>query len=102
MNIFRYPHPGEVIKDLLERNELNVTEAAKMLHVTRPSVSRLINCHSSISSEMAIRLTALFGGTIGQWLRLQVGYDEWMAEKGFKKIAKQITPLKKVKKQKAA
>jgi len=33
---------------------------------------------------------------------LQVGYDEWMAEKGFKKIAKQITPLKKVKKQKAA
>lgn len=98
MNIHRHPHPGEIIKDLLERNNLTITETANRLKVTRPSISRLINSRSNISPEMAIRLTALFGGSIGQWLRLQAGYDEWIAEKQLKKkLAKQISKIKKLK-----
>jgi addiction module HigA family antidote len=98
MNIHKHPHPGEIIKDLLERNNLTVTETANRLKITRPSISRLINCRSNISPEMAIRLTAFFGGSIGQWLRLQAGYDEWIAENQLKKkIIKQISKIKKLK-----
>jgi addiction module HigA family antidote len=98
MSMHTHPHPGEIIRDLLERNNLSVTETADRMNVTRPSISRLINCRASISPEMAVRLTAFFGSSIGQWLRLQAGYDEWKAEKELKSIAKQVTPLKKPKK----
>lgn len=97
MNIHKHPHPGEVVKDLLERNNLTITETAIRLKTTRLSVSRLINGRSNVKPEMAIRLVALFGGTIGQWLRLQAGYDEWLAEKQLKKkIAKQISGIKRL------
>jgi len=98
MNIHKHPHPGEIVKDLLERNNLTVTETATRLKITRPSISRLINGRASVSPEMAIRLVALFGGTIGQWFRLQAGYDEWLAEKQLKKkMAKQISGIKRLK-----
>lgn len=89
-----HPHPGEVIKDLLERNTLSVAETAIRMKVSRHTVSKLINCHSRISPEMAVRLTALFGSSIGMWLRLQAGYDEWKAVRELKHIAKKITKLK--------
>lgn len=95
MKIYKHPHPGEIVKDLLERNHLTVSEAAKKLNVVRTTISLLVNCHSSISTEMAIRLTALFGGEVDTWVILQANYDCWKAIKDFKKIAKNINSLKK-------
>ena len=37
------PHPGGVVKDCIEDLELSVTEAAGILGVTRPTLSRVIN-----------------------------------------------------------
>jgi len=69
-------HPGDIIKhDCLEPLGLSVTEAAKVLGVTRPTISKLINGHSSVSPEMAIRLSKAFGTTPEFWLRLQFNYD---------------------------
>ncbi len=61
----KYPvHPGRIIKhDCIEALSLNVTEAAKVLGVSRVSLSRLINGKASISPEMAIRVSKAFGST---------------------------------------
>jgi|SRR5438046_1309161 len=69
------PHPGRIVKGSMEELELSVTDTAKVLGVTRPTISKLINGHSSISPEMAIRLSKAFGSTPEFWLRLQLSYD---------------------------
>jgi addiction module HigA family antidote len=71
-----HTHPGEIIKeDCLEPLELNVTDAAKVLGVTRNTLSRVINGHSGISADMAIRLEKAGWSEAGMWMRLQVAYD---------------------------
>jgi addiction module HigA family antidote len=75
------PHPGEIIKELcLEPLNLSVTDAAKGLGVTRKALSELINGHSGISPEMAIRLERAFGSTAETWLKMQLEYDLWRAK----------------------
>jgi addiction module HigA family antidote len=74
------PHPGEIIReDCLAPLGLSVTEAAKGLGVTRKALSELLNGHSGVSSEMAIRLEKAFGSTAETWLRMQLQYDLWQA-----------------------
>ena len=69
------PHPGGIVRDCIEDLGLSVTEAASILDVTRPTLSRVINERSAISPEMAIRLSKAFGSTAEMWLRLQTAYD---------------------------
>jgi antitoxin HigA-1 len=69
-------HPGEIIKyDCLEPLGLSITDAATVLGVTRPTISKLVNGRASVSPEMAIRLSKAFGSTPEFWLRLQLNYD---------------------------
>jgi len=85
------PHPGEVIRStLLDANNVSVTQAAEMLGVSRTSMSKLMNCHSGISPEMAVRLSLALSTSSEMWLNLQTNYDLWMAEKSRKKLAKQV------------
>ena len=75
------PHPGEVIRDLcLEPLGLTVTAAAKGLGVSRKAFSELLNGHSGISPEMAIRLSKGFGGSAESWMRQQMLFDLWQAQ----------------------
>lgn len=69
------PHPGGLIKDCIEDLGLSVTAAAKILDVTRPTLSRVINGKSAISPEMALRLSIAFGSTAEMWLHMQTAYD---------------------------
>ena len=70
------PHPGLSIRhDCLEPLELSVTEAAKKLGVSRKQLSDVVNGHSGISPQMAIRLDKAFGGGANTWYRLQAAYD---------------------------
>jgi addiction module HigA family antidote len=77
-------HPGEIIlKLILKPNNLSVEETSKILGVTRPTLSKIINGKSAISPLMAIRLTKVFGGNASFWIRLQSAYDLREAEKQF-------------------
>jgi addiction module HigA family antidote len=70
------PHPGLSVRhDCLEPLGLTVTEAAKKLGVSRKQLSDIVNCHSGISPEMAIRLDKAFGGGAETWFRLQAAFD---------------------------
>jgi addiction module HigA family antidote len=90
------PHPGLVVKDvLIEGAELSVTDAADRLGVTRGALSNLINCHTGISPEMAVRLSILLVTSSEMWLNLQKNYDLWKAEHKRKALAQKILPLDK-------
>lgn len=70
------PHPGLSVRmNCLEPLGLSVSEGARVLGVSRTTLSRLINAHAGISPEMAIRLSKAFGSTPGAWIRLQAAYD---------------------------
>ena len=80
--MFKPPHPGETLReDVLPELGITVTDAAKQLGVSRVALSRMINGRSAISAEMAIRLSQWLGGDAETWLRLQMQYDLWHAEK---------------------
>jgi antitoxin HigA-1 len=80
-------HPGEVVKELcLEPLGLTVIESAKALGVSRKTLSELLNGHSGISPEMAIRLSIVFKTTEESWMIQQAEYDLWIAEKNRKKL----------------
>ena len=84
------PHPGETLKeDVLPALGLTVTEAAEQLGVSRVALSRVINGRAAISAELAIRLAQWLGGSAEVWLKAQVQYDLWQAEK---KKRKKIKP----------
>ena len=82
MKMHNPPHPGEILRGLyLEPINLTVKDAAKGLGVSRKALSELVNGHTDISRDMAIRLAKAFPNTnIRLWLDLQVQYDAWQAE----------------------
>ena len=70
------PHPGLVVlRDCIEPLGLTITAAAAALHVTRTTLSELVNGKRGISPEMAMRLEQVFGGSAESWLVQQVQYD---------------------------
>lgn len=76
------PHPGESVReDCIDPLGLSVTEAAKILGVSRQALNNIIHGQAAISPEMAIRLNKAFGGGADTWLRLQAAYDLAQAEK---------------------
>jgi addiction module HigA family antidote len=81
------PHPGLSVRhDCLEPLGLSVTEASKVLGITRQAMNNLVSGKAGISAEMAIRLEKAFGGGAETWLRTQATYDLAQAEKHAGKI----------------
>ncbi len=85
------PHPGRQIKTALQAADLNITEGATHLGVTRNTLSRVINGLAGISPDMAIRLAKAFGGTADIWVRMQASYDLSQAMEHEDKI--DVSPL---------
>jgi addiction module HigA family antidote len=80
MQMFNPPHPGEILKeDYLVPLGLTVTRTASALGVSRKNLSEVLNGHTGISPEMALRLSQSFNTTPEFWLNLQVQYDLWRA-----------------------
>lgn len=87
MDMFDPPHPGETIReDCLKALNLTVTEAAKGLGVTRKTLSSILNGHSGITAQMALRLSKAFGSTPEHWLQMQLAYDLWRAKRHARKL----------------
>jgi addiction module HigA family antidote len=70
------PHPGRIIRqDCIEPLGLTITEAAKVLGVTRQALNNLVNGKAGVSPEMAVRVSKAFGGGPEMWLHVQANYD---------------------------
>jgi len=80
-------HPGRIVRhDCLVPLGLSVTEGAKVLGVSRQTLTKIINGKSGVSAEMAIRLAKAFGGTADTWMRMQAAYDLAQARKNEHRI----------------
>ncbi len=74
------PHPGEFIKEVyLVPFEITGRQLAFKLGVSPSTLSRILNANSSISSEMALRLSKALGRSPESWLAMQDNYDLWHA-----------------------
>lgn len=89
-------HPGEILKEMyLEPLNITVTDLAANIGVARRTVSMVINGHSGISAEMALRLSKAFDTTPELWLNLQRAHDLWFASKNVSlKRIRQFVPVK--------
>jgi len=82
MPMFNPPHPGEFIREeLIEPLGLTVTDAARVLSVSRPTLSTLLNENSDLSADMALRIEKAFGLKMDTLLRMQNAYDIAQARK---------------------
>jgi antitoxin HigA-1 len=69
-------HPGEILKEeCLDPLNISISEAARKLAVSKSALNRLVNAKSSISIEMAWKLSKAFNTTPQFWLNLQIQYD---------------------------
>jgi len=69
-------HPGtEVRRACIAKYGLSVTQAARILHVDRRTLSNLLNGRSGVSAEMAVRLEKVFGTPAKDWMQRQLDYD---------------------------
>jgi len=58
------------------------------LGVTRKALSELLNGHSGVSPEMALRLAAAGWSTAETWLQMQLAYDLWQVRKPHRRFAR--------------
>ena len=85
------PHPGTFIQAVyLTPNDISCRELALKLGVAASTLHRVLTESSSISPEMALRLSKALGRSPESWLTMQDNYDLWQA--------KQTVDLKKVRK----
>jgi addiction module HigA family antidote len=76
-------HPGEIIReDVLAPLGLNVTQAAKVLGVTRQALSNMLNGSTSLTAEMALHVEKAFGPKMEHLMRMQLNYDLAQARAG--------------------
>ena len=69
-------HPGQVLlHECLEPMGLTVAAAAEHLGVSFEELDDLVNCRSSLTPELIIRIDQAFGGHPQKWSALQANYD---------------------------
>jgi addiction module HigA family antidote len=56
-----------------------VTEAAKMLGISRQSLNNIIHEKSDITPEMSFRIAKVFGGTADIWANLKTKFNLHLA-----------------------
>ncbi|WP_027187571.1 HigA family addiction module antitoxin [Desulfovibrio cuneatus] len=72
-------HPGIRIKQEIIPTGMSVTEAAKLIGVSRPALSNLLNGNAMLSPEMAARLAKAFNVPQDALMDFQTQYDLHLA-----------------------
>lgn len=79
------PHPGEFIQaTYMEPFGLSCRSLAKKLDVSPSTLNRVLKQQSSVSPEMALRLSKALGRSPESWLSMQNAFDLWNAKKSIK------------------
>ena len=84
MSMHDPPHPGEMIRDILDDEEVGwtVTDCARRLGVARNTLSRLLHGRIGLSAKMALSLERIGWGNADHWMRVQAAYDLAQARRG--------------------
>src|ERR1700730_2718413 len=87
MRMLNPVHPGRFLRtEVIEAHDLSVTEAARILRVSRPTLSSLLNARADLSGDMALRFEKAFGVDMETLMRMQNSYDIAWTRRRAKKI----------------
>src|SRR6266850_2248771 len=76
MRMLNPVHPGPFLRtEIIQAHNLTVTEAAKILRVSRPTLSSLLNARADLSGDMALRFEKAFGVDMETLMRMQSSFD---------------------------
>ena len=90
----RPTHPGEMLReDFMPDYGLTVSSLADAVGVSRQSINELLRTRRSVTPEMALRLSKLFGNSPEFWLNAQRAVDLWDAAQAIEKDVARIKPL---------
>ena len=74
-------HPGTVfLEDVIKPLNITITDAAKMLGVSRKALSEFVNEKAALSTEMAVRIAKATNTSVESWLNMQQKLTIWEAE----------------------
>ena len=95
MSMYSPPHPGEFIKEVyLDPYQFSYRNVAGKLKVSPSTFQRLVTGKSSITPEMALRLSITLGRTPESWLSMQDNFNLWEAKQkiNLDKVERLIIP----------
>jgi addiction module HigA family antidote len=76
MRMLNPVHPGPFLRtEIIAAYNLSVTDATKILGVSRPTLSSLLNSKADLSDDMALRFEKAFGLDMDTLMRMQNSYD---------------------------
>ena len=93
----RPTHPGEILReDILPAAGLTQDKLARLLGVSRRTISEILHERRPVTTDMAHRLSRAFNTSPDLWLGLQQDVDLWDAyqakRKEYERIKKIDTP----------
>ncbi len=91
MSMHNPAHPGEVLREWLPEG-MRIEQAGEQLHISRTTLSKVLNAKSGLTASMALRLASWLGTSPDFWLGMQLQWDLRQAKK--MRLPK-IKPLKR-------
>lgn len=80
-------HPGNVFMyDVLLPLGLTITDASRMMGITRKALSEFVNEKSVCTTQMTLRIASVTNTSPESWLNMQIKLDLWKA--------RQMKPMK--------
>jgi len=87
-------HPGEILqKDFLDPMEITAYKLSKAIGVQQTRISQITKGKTSITADMATRLSKFFGTSAEVWMNLQSKYDIRKTRLEKSEMLDKITPL---------
>jgi antitoxin HigA-1 len=81
MKMYNPSHPGELIEEVyLKPFGVSCSFLAEMLDGAPSTLNRIVKRPSSVTVEMALRLSIALGRSPESWLAMQDNYDLWQAK----------------------
>ncbi|MBX9587984.1 MAG: HigA family addiction module antidote protein [Hyphomonadaceae bacterium] len=75
-------HPGAFLREVvLPALRVSKVDIAAALGISRQSLYDILSEKQPVTPATAVRLGAVFGTSAASWLRMQVAYDLWHAER---------------------
>jgi antitoxin HigA-1 len=75
-------HPGEVLAEItIPATGKSKAEIARRLGVSRQTLYDILSRKQGVTPAIAVRMGKLFGDGAEIWLRMQIEYDLWRAER---------------------
>ena len=68
-------HPGEILEEILEQNQITPSDVARRLSMTQSTINEICRGRRGVTPDMAMRLGRLFGQNPLFWLNMQKNWE---------------------------